>query len=83
MNTSQKSIPLLLAFKTIRFFTMIVFSFFLKKISGTENLLKDRPFVVASNHASLMDGLLITAYLSGPMDHNLHLMRKAKYYING
>jgi len=56
--------PLSLKFKIVRFFLFLFFWPFRKKITGTENLPLGQPFIIAANHASLLDPLLIVIYLS-------------------
>lgn len=74
--------PLSTKFKLIRFLWLIIFFPFIRKIRGFGNLLKDKAFIVASNHGSIMDGLLLTVYLSRPINRHLHYISKAKYYKN-
>lgn len=77
-----KARPLSIKFKLIRSLCLIIFFPFIRKIRGLENLPKDKGFVVASNHSAIFDGLLLTVYLSRPVNRNIHYISKAKYYAN-
>jgi len=77
-----KARPLSIQFRLYRFICLIIFFFLVRKIRGLENLPKDKAFILASNHAALFDGLLLTTYLSKPIKRHLHYISKAKYYKN-
>jgi len=69
-------------FKLWRIFFSIFFAPCMKKISGCKNLPRGRGFVIASNHLSIIDGLLLTVYLTKPLDRNIHYLISPTYYAN-
>ena len=81
MNKS-KGIPLSTTFKLIRLLCLFIFFPFLRKIRGNENLPKEKAFIIASNHTTIFDGLLLTVYLTQPIGKHLHFISKANYYAN-
>ncbi len=79
MNKMKTFDPLSIKFKIIRIVCLIVFFPFVKRIRGIENVPLDRSFILASNHASFMDGLFLTIYLTRPLKKNVHYL---SFYIN-
>jgi 1-acyl-sn-glycerol-3-phosphate acyltransferase len=71
-----------LKFKLIRFVCLILFFPFVRKIRGEKNLPLDKPFIIASNHTSFIDGLLLTTYLSRPLKKNIHYLSVSIHYRN-
>jgi len=60
----------------------VLFSIFPKKITGAENLKITAPYIIAANHASILDGFLVTLYLSKITGTYIHFLTKDKYFEN-
>jgi 1-acyl-sn-glycerol-3-phosphate acyltransferase len=64
-----------------RFITLIlkklIFSItdrFIKKICGRENIIKNKPFIIASNHVSYMDPFVLYSIFTKKNNFKIHLM---------
>jgi len=47
---------------------------FIKKINGRENIIKNQPFIIASNHISYMDPLVLYRIFSKESNYKVHFM---------
>ena len=54
----------------------------IKKVSGLGNIPKKCPFIVAANHASYMDHLIITSTLVMHLDKNIYHLAKKEHFDN-
>jgi len=59
-----------------------VFNLYLKKISGLENIPKDRNFIVAANHESYMDHSFIICTLVNHLNKKVHFLSKKEHFSN-
>lgn len=80
-NRNKADRPSIL-FKLERILYFAIFSLCMKKVSGLENLSRDKAFIIASNHLSIIDGFLLTVYLTKPIDRNIHYLVSPRYYSN-
>ncbi|MDP6600056.1 MAG: lysophospholipid acyltransferase family protein [Candidatus Woesearchaeota archaeon] len=55
---------------------------FIKKINGKENVLKNKPFIVTSNHASFFDDLAIPSIIIPNLNKKMHFYVNAYYFNN-
>ena len=69
-------------FKLFRLLFLIILFPLVRKIRGKENLPKDKAFIVASNHASIIDGLLLNTYLTRPLKRYIHFLTTIRHYDN-
>ena len=62
--------------------TILFFAFFLIKLKEIKNLPKEGPFIVAANHLSHVDPLLVSAYVIHATKRYLHFFAALKYRWN-
>ncbi len=51
-----------------------------KKINGLENIPKGRNFIVAANHASYVDHLMLSSILAVHADKKIHYLAKKEHF---
>lgn len=54
----------------------------IKKVEGLENIPKRGPFIVAANHASYIDHLIIMCLLVPYLDRRIHFLSKKEHFNN-
>lgn len=54
----------------------------IKKINGMENVPKKGPFIIAANHASYMDHLIIVCTFVKHTDQKVHFLSKKEHFDN-
>ncbi len=52
------------------------------RVNGLENLPKKEAFIIAANHASYADHLIIGAYLISHLDRKFHFLSKKEHFDN-
>lgn len=57
-----------------------IYSLWLRKIEGLENIPKDRPFIIAANHASYYDALLPAVIIAPRINRKIHTMVNSYYW---
>lgn len=82
MFTSPKSNPFPIKYRFVRFLFILASLPFVKKISGTENLFRKGPFIIAGNHASHIDWLFVFNRFTAIMKRHAHCFATAKYFSN-
>ncbi len=82
MTKAQKNTPFSLKYRFVRFLFFLAFLPFIKKIRGIKNLPGERGFIVAANHSSHIDWLLLNVNLTGVIKKHLHIFATKKYYDN-
>lgn len=55
---------------------------FIKEINGKENILKNKPFIVASNHASYFDDFATPSIIIPMLDKKMHFYVSSYYFNN-
>lgn len=53
---------------------------FVRKVKGMENIPKDNGFIVAANHCSYMDHLLITSIINPYLNKKVHFLAKKEHF---
>ena len=71
-----------IAYRLVRFLFFLLYFPFVKKINGIQNFPLEGAFIVASNHASIIDSTLLGAFLTRILDRHMHFLALAKYYSN-
>lgn len=56
--------------------------FWVYSISGLYNIPKDEPFILASNHITMMDGFVLACIIVPYIDKKLHFYVKSEYFRN-
>ena len=82
MPDPQKKQNFCLSYRLIRFLFILASLPYVKKISGTENLIREGPFIIAANHASHIDWLFIFNCFTAIMKRHAHCFATIKYYDN-
>ncbi len=62
-----------------KLFFPLLRSVFVKKVIGLENIPKNCPFIIASNHQSHIDGLLIGSYVVQRTNQKIHFLAKKEF----
>lgn len=57
-----------------------IYSLWIRKIEGLENIPKDRPFIIAANHASYYDALLPVVIIAPRLNKTIHPMVNSFYW---
>ena len=55
---------------------------FIKKVDGQENILKGKPFIVASNHSSYIDDFVVPSILMPILNKEIHFYVNSSYFNN-
>lgn len=74
LKMSKKEAALSIKFRIIRMLFFITTLPFIRKIRGFDNLPKDGPFIVAANHSSLLDPIILAIYLTWPLKRYVHFL---------
>ena len=53
-----------------------VIKFWIKKMNGLSNIPKNRPFIIAANHSSYMDHLIISVIIVPSINKKIHFLAK-------
>ena len=53
---------------------------FIRKVNGIENIPKDKPFIIAANHASYMDHFIITSIIMSYLNKSVHYLAKKEHF---
>jgi 1-acyl-sn-glycerol-3-phosphate acyltransferase len=69
-------------FRLVRRFFLIVLSPFLRRINGKQNLRQQGPYVIAANHVSHLDWLLLQIHISKIIKKYIHFIATSKYFNN-
>ncbi|MDP3765849.1 MAG: lysophospholipid acyltransferase family protein [Nanoarchaeota archaeon] len=59
-----------------------VVKLWVSKVNGLGNLSKKGAFIIAANHASYMDHMIIGAYIISYLDRKLHFLAKKEHFDN-
>ena len=59
-----------------------IVNLWIKKINGLENVPKDKPFIIAANHASYMDHFIIMCTLVPYLNKKIHHLAKKEHFDN-
>ena len=59
-----------------------VVKLYVKEVNGIENLPKKGACIVAANHASYMDHMIIGAYIISHLDRKFHFLAKKEHFDN-
>jgi len=59
-----------------------VINLWIKKINGAERLPKKGSFIIAANHASYMDHLIIASYIISHLNRKVHFLSKKEHFDN-
>ena len=54
----------------------------IKKVSGIQNIPADKGFIIAANHASYMDHLMIASIIMPYLDKKIHFLAKKEHFDN-
>jgi len=54
----------------------------IRKVNGLENVPKKSTFILAANHASYMDHLIITSIIISHLDKKVHFLAKKEHFEN-
>lgn len=73
-DTIYHMAELSLKFRLVRFFLFLIVFPFIKKIRGLQNLPKEGGFIVASNHSSFFDPLILGVFLSRFLNRYVHFL---------
>ena len=57
-----------------------IYKLWLRKVEGIENVPKDKPFIIAANHSSYYDALLIHVILISKIDKKIHALVNSLYW---
>lgn len=64
-----------------RIFKIIIYPY-IRKISGLENIPKNKNFIIAANHASYMDHLIISTVFVNNLNKRVHFLAKKEHFDN-
>ena len=64
-----------------RVFKLLVYPY-MKKITGLANIPKDTGFIIAANHASYMDHLIISTIFVNHLNKKVHFLAKKEHFDN-
>jgi len=59
-----------------------IINLWVKKVNGLENVPKNAPFIIAANHASYMDHLIIMCNLVPYLNKKIHHLAKKEHFDN-
>src|SRR3989344_6866490 len=59
-----------------------IVNFWIKKVNGLENAPKKGPFIIAANHASYMDHLIIVCIFMKHTNQKVHFLSKKEHFDN-
>ena len=59
-----------------------IIKFWIKGVNGLENVPKECPFIIAANHASYMDHLIITSIIIPHLNKKIHFLAKKEHFEN-
>lgn len=57
-----------------------IYKLWLRKVEGLENVPRDKPFIIAANHTSLYDGILLYCILLPKINKNIHALVNSTYW---
>lgn len=57
-----------------------IYKLWLRKVEGIENIPKDKPFIIAANHTSYYDALLIPCIIVPKIDIKIHALVHSYYW---
>ena len=57
-----------------------IYKLWLRKVEGIENIPKDKPFIVAANHSSYYDALLLPLIIVSRLDKKIHALVNSYYW---
>ena len=57
-----------------------IYRLWLRKVEGIENIPKDKPFIVAANHTSYYDALLLPCIIAPRLNKKLHALVNSYYW---
>ena len=82
MIESNQNNPLSIRYKLARFMFFLLLPPFVKKVNGLDNLPRKEAFILAPNHTSHIDWLLLHLYISRALKRYIHFLATTKYYNN-
>ena len=59
-----------------------IYKLWLRKVEGLENVPKNIPFIIAANHASYYDAMLLHTILIPELDKKIHALANSGYWNN-
>jgi len=59
-----------------------IYKLWLRKVGGLENVPKHKPFIMAMNHASYYDALLLPSLIIPKIDKKIHPLVNSYYWNN-
>lgn len=68
-----------MAYPFMKLFFPLLRLFFVRSCTGIENIPKKGPFIIASNHQSHIDGLLIGSYVVQKTNQKIHFLAKKEF----
>jgi len=71
-----------LCYKIVRKLVLIAIWPFMGKVIGLNNIPKNKPVILAANHASYLDHYIIGAYVSDKLDRHVHFLSKKEHFDN-
>lgn len=57
-----------------------IYKLWLRKVEGLENIPKDEPFIIATNHSSYYDALLLPVIIAPKADKKIHALVNSYYW---
>ena len=66
----------------IKFISPLILNIFVKKIKNYENLERERAFIIASNHASLLDSPIVASIFAIKFKRKIHFIGKEETFRN-
>ncbi|MBI3027769.1 1-acyl-sn-glycerol-3-phosphate acyltransferase [Candidatus Woesearchaeota archaeon] len=57
-----------------------IYKLWLRKVDGLDNIPKDKPFIIAANHSSYYDALLIPCIILPRLNKKIHAMANSYYW---
>ncbi len=61
---------------------MPIVNLWIKEVNGLENIPKSGPFIIAANHESYMDHLIIACTLISHLNRKIHFLAKKEHFDN-
>ena len=62
-----------------KFFFPVLHILFVKEVRGLENIPKKGPFILAANHQSHLDGLLLASFIIQQTNQYIHFLAKREF----
>lgn len=71
-----------MVYSTLKITIIPIFKLWVRKVEGLNNLPRKGGFILAANHASYMDHLIIASYIITSLNRKVHFLAKKEHFSN-